>query len=158
MFRDMRRKKQQLPDDEAIAVLATQKRGVLSVQGEDGYPYGLPVNYLYDESDGCIYVHCAKAGHKVDAIAANPKVCFTTWDEGVLDDDGWSYHVKSVVAFGTATFVEDERVVHEKARALGRKYFPSEEYVEEEMRKAASRVRIIAIAIDHLTGKRVHEQ
>ena len=158
MFRDMRRRKQGLSEDEITRILTEQKRGVLSVHGEDGYPYGLPMNFLYDPAEGRIYVHSAKAGHKIDAIAADNRVCFTTWDDGVLDEDGWSYHVKSVVAFGRAELVQDERTTYEKARALGEKYFPTEEYVEDEMRKAASRVQMIAITIDHVTGKSVHEQ
>lgn len=158
MFREMRRRKQSLDADEIAQILATQKRGVLSVHGEDGYPYGLPVNFLYDEAEGRIYIHGAKAGHKIDAITADPHVCFTTWDDGVLDEDGWSYHVKSVIAFGHAQLIEDEELAYEKARELGRKYFPTEEYVEEEMRKAASRVQMFAITIDHVTGKSVHEQ
>jgi nitroimidazol reductase NimA-like FMN-containing flavoprotein (pyridoxamine 5'-phosphate oxidase superfamily) len=158
MFRDMRRRKQGLPEDEITRILTEQKRGVLSVHGEDGYPYGLPMNFLYDPAEGRIYVHSAKAGHKIDAITADNRVCFTTWDDGVLDEDEWSYHVKSVVAFGRAELVQDERTTYEKARALGEKYFPTEEYVDDEMRKAASRVQMIAITIDHVTGKSVHEQ
>ena len=158
MFRDMRRRKQGLSEDEITRILTEQKRGVLSVHGEDGYPYGLPMNFLYDPAEGRIYVHSAKSGHKIDAIAADNRVCFTTWDDGVLDEDGWSYHMKSVVAFGRAELVQDERTTYEKARALGEKYFPTEEYVEDEMRKAASRVQMIAITIDHVTGKLVHEQ
>ena len=158
MFRDMRRRKQGLSEDEITRILTEQKRGVLSVHGEDGYPYGLPMNFLYDPVEGRIYVHSAKSGHKIDAIAADNRVCFTTWDDGVLDEDGWSYHVKSVVAFGRAELVQDERTTYEKARALGEKYFPTEEYVEDEMRKAASRVQMISITIDHVTGKSVHEQ
>ena len=158
MFREMRRRKQGLSEEDIDQILAAQKRGVLSVHGEDGYPYGLPVNFLYDAAESCIYIHGAKAGHKIDAIAADPRVCFTTWDDGILDADGWSYHVKSVIAFGRAELIEDEKVALEKARELGRKYFPTEEYVEEEMRKAASRVQMIAIHLDHVTGKSVHEQ
>lgn len=158
MFREMRRRKQALSDSEIAHILTEQKRGVLSMHGEDGYPYGIPVNFFYDQSDGRIYVHGAKAGHKIDAISADARVCFTVWDDGVLDEDGWSYHVKSVVAFGTAELVSSEAVTHDKAYALGMKYFPSEEYTQEEMRKAASRVQIIAITIDHVTGKSVHEQ
>lgn len=158
MFRDMRRRKQGLSEDEITRILTEQKRGVLSVHGEDGYPYGLPMNFLYDPAEGRIYVHSAKSGHKIDAIAADNRVCFTTWDDGALDEDGWSYHVKSVVAFGRAELVQDERTTYEKARALGEKYFPTEEYVEDEMRKAASRVQMISITIDHVTGKSVHEQ
>ena len=158
MFRPMRRFKQQLPEEDCVKILKEGKRGVRAVHGEDGYPYGVPMNYVYCEENGKLYFHSAKEGHKIDAILADPRVCFTTWDDGVLDDDGWSYHVKSVIAFGTAQLINDDETTRAKAWELGMKYFPSEEYTEEEMRKAASRVQIIAIDIDHVTGKSVHEQ
>ena len=68
MFRKMRRFKQQLTAEECVAILKREKRGVLSVIGDDGYPYGMPLDHYYDEGSGKLYFHCAKAGHKLDAI------------------------------------------------------------------------------------------
>jgi nitroimidazol reductase NimA-like FMN-containing flavoprotein (pyridoxamine 5'-phosphate oxidase superfamily) len=65
MFRPMRRFKQQMTDEECIRVLKEERRGVLSLHGEDGYPYGIPINYYYDEADGRIYLHGASSGHKL---------------------------------------------------------------------------------------------
>ncbi|MBR6060592.1 MAG: pyridoxamine 5'-phosphate oxidase family protein, partial [Spirochaetales bacterium] len=73
MFRSMRRFKQQISDAECIEILKNEKRSVLSLIGDDGYPYGIPLNHFYDERDGKIYFHGAKEGHKIDAIKANPK-------------------------------------------------------------------------------------
>ena len=82
MFRNMRRTNQQVSNELCIEVLSHGQRAVLSLYGEDGYPYGVPVNYTYDASENTIYIHGAKVGHKIDAIAQNDKVCFTTWDNG----------------------------------------------------------------------------
>ena len=126
--------------------------------GEDGYPYGVPMNYYYDKDDEKIYMHCAKAGHKVDALSANEKVCFTVFNKGEKPDDDWAYFVTSVIAFGKAAFLTDMDVIRTKAKAFGMKYYPTEEEVDEEIRKDLSRANIIAITIDHMTGKRVHEK
>lgn len=74
-FRAMRRMRQELPKDETVAILSSGTYGVLSVIGDNGYPYGVPVNYVY--RDGHIYLHAALSGHKVDAMRKNDKVSFT---------------------------------------------------------------------------------
>ena len=73
MFRKMRRFKQQITDEQCIEVLMNAKRGVLSLIGEDGYPYGLPINQWYCEEDGKLYFHGAKEGHKIETITLLPK-------------------------------------------------------------------------------------
>ena len=157
MFREMRRFKQALTEEECIAVLREEKRATFAVHGENGYPYAVPVNYLYDETDGCIYFHCAKAGHKLDAIGADDKVCFTVWQEGPQEPGEWWYHMKSVICFGRAEVMGDSDEKYEKARAFGAKYFPTEEELEHELSHSYDRVNIIRIRIDHMTGKRVKE-
>lgn len=82
MFREMRRFKQQVTDEECKKVLAEEKRAAFSVIGEDGYPYTIPVNFYFDEEDNCIYLHGAREGHKIDALKTCNKVCFTTWNQG----------------------------------------------------------------------------
>ena len=67
--------RQKLPKDETVAILSSGTYGVLSVIGDNGYPYGVPVNYVY--RDGHIYLHAALSGHKVDAMRKNDKVSFT---------------------------------------------------------------------------------
>ena len=74
MFRDMRRKNQLLPQEEAEAILRQGTSGVLSLLGDGGYPYGVPLSYVYH--NGKLYFHCAKAGHKLDAIRREGKCSF----------------------------------------------------------------------------------
>jgi hypothetical protein len=105
MFRPMRRIKQQLSEGEALEVLKNAKRGVLSVIGDDGWPYGIYVNPHYE--NGKIYFHGGNAGHKIDALRKDPRASFTVIDEGVKDDGGWAYTFKSVVVFGRVEFIDD---------------------------------------------------
>jgi nitroimidazol reductase NimA-like FMN-containing flavoprotein (pyridoxamine 5'-phosphate oxidase superfamily) len=53
MFRKMVRFKQQLPEEECIGILTKQLRGVLSVLGDEGYPYGLPINHYFWRTESC---------------------------------------------------------------------------------------------------------
>lgn len=158
MFREMRRFKQQRSPEKTTEILKASKRGVLSVIGDGGYPFGVPVNFYYDESDGKIYFHSARQGHKIDSIKNCNKVCFTTWDDGYKEDGDWAWYVNSVVAIGTAELVDDRELAYEKAKKFGLKYFPTEEENEEELKRSFDRVQIIALNIDHLTGKLVHEK
>lgn len=158
MFRPMRRKKQEISKEECLRILREEKRGVLAVAGDDGYPYAVPLDFYYDEDEEIIYFHGAREGHKIDAIKRCDKVCFTVYNQGYQKDGDWSYYVTSVIVFGRAALVTDETVTYEKSRALGEKYFPTQEEVERELKQAVSRVQIVAISIDHMTGKLVHEQ
>lgn len=158
MFRPMRRVKRELPVEEAYALLKNNKRAAFSVNGDDGYPYSVPVNFYYDEEDNKIYFHSSFAGHKVDSIKANDKVCFTTWDDGVLEDGDWAYYVKSCVVFGRASFVTDKEVMFDKLKKFGMKYYPTEEEVDEEIEKDGKAVQMVAIEIEHITAKRIHEK
>ena len=82
MFREMLRKKQQLSQDECAELLRREMRGVLSVQGDDGYPYGLPMDHWYCEEDGHLYFHSGKKGHKLDAIRRCDQVSYCVYDQG----------------------------------------------------------------------------
>ena len=84
MFRELARIKQKLTLEESIALLKTELRGVLSLLGDDGYPYGLPIDHWYNEEDGCIYFHSGPTGHKVDAMKANSKASFCVYAPGNL--------------------------------------------------------------------------
>ena len=156
MFRPMRRFKQQLTDDECLSILRREPRGVLSLCGDDGYPYGVPMNYVYDE--GCLYFHCALSGHKLDALTACDKASFCVLDKGEKPDDDWAYYFNSVIVFGRITVVDDEAKKLDRLRKLGLKYFPTAVEVDEDIRKNASRCHILCLKIEHMTGKRVHER
>ena len=157
-FRPMRRIRQEVTKEECIEILTKEKRAALSVIGENGYPYAIPIDFYYEASEHVIYFHCAKEGHKIDAIQRNNRVCFTTWDTGFQTEDDWAFNVTSVVVFGTAELVEDEQKTVEKIRKLAMKYYPTIEEVESEMKKAINRAQLVAIRIDHMTGKLVNEK
>ncbi len=157
MFRPMRRIKQQLSDAEALEVQKNAKRGVLSVTGDDGWPYGVWLNPYYREADGRLYFHGAKEGHKIDALRKDARAAFTAIDEGVRDEGGWALTFRSVVVFGRVEFVEDHAFALEVCRELARRFNPSEEDIEKESQLAGARLQILCLVPEHLTGKRVHE-
>lgn len=158
MFRKIRRTKNEISTEEAKDLLRNNRRAAFSVNGDDGYPYTVPVNFYYEEEDNKIYFHSAKAGHKIDSIKANDKVCFTTWNDGTLEDGDWAFHVSSCVVFGRAKLIDDRKITEEKVRKLARKYYPSAEEVEKEIKKDINDVQLVAIEIEHISGKKVHER
>jgi nitroimidazol reductase NimA-like FMN-containing flavoprotein (pyridoxamine 5'-phosphate oxidase superfamily) len=157
MFRKMRRFKQQITDEQCIEVLKNSKRGVLSLIGEDGYPYGLPINQWYCEEDGKIYFHGAKEGHKIDAIKACDKVSFCTWDEGYRKDDDWALNINSVIVFGRIKLVEDEDTAIKICTNLTKKFTDDEEYLQKELKNALPRVQCLELIPEYMTGKLVNE-
>ncbi len=159
MFREMRRIKQQVSTEECKRILTEEKRATLSVIGEEGYPYGVPVNFYYNEATGCIYIHGADQGHKADAIRSCDKVCLTVWDQGFKREGRWEWNVTSVVVFGRASYVEEQPLKFDMLKALTYKYYPSREEADEELASPAmSRVSLLAIHIDHMSGKLVNEK
>ena len=153
MFRDMRRSKQQLTEAENIEILKQGTYGVLSVAGEDGYPYGVPVNYVYE--DGKIYIHGANAGHKIDAIRRNSKVTFCVVDKSDVIKEEYTTRYRSVIAFGKAKIVADEREILAIAEKLAIRFWP-EDTKEHRDRVIANDIKvlgIIEIELEHVTGK-----
>lgn len=157
MFRDMRRKKQQVEDAEVKAILSEAKRGVLSLVGDEGYPYGVPMNYYYAEDENRIYFHGAKSGHKFDAIAANDKACFTVLNKGFKNEGEWYWRFTSVIVFGRIYALDEMERQESLLRALGLKYYPTPEGVEEEL-SSADRAQVFVLEIVHMTGKQITEK
>lgn len=157
MFRTMRRFKQQISDAECVEILKTEKRGVLSLIGDDGYPYGIPLSHFYDERDGKIYFHGAKEGHKIDAINANPKACFCVMDKGFKKEGDWALNIKSVIAFGKVSLITDIKKSEEICTKLVQKFTDDKEYLENELKNALARVQCFEFTIEHMTGKLVNE-
>ena len=158
MFRKIRRTKSEISVEEAKILLKNNKRAAFSVNGDNGYPFTIPINFYYDENENKIYFHSAKSGHKIESIKASNKVCFTTWDDGYLDEGDWAYHVSSCVVYGRAILVEDRKITEEKVRTLAMKYYPTTKEVEQEIQKSIDRVQLVAIDIEHISGKKVHEK
>lgn len=161
MFRPMRRSKQQLPHEEALAILQEGSTGILALSGDDGYPYLVPLNYLYVEADepealGKVYFHSAKAGHKIDAIECDPKASFCVIADDTVLPDKYSTAYKSVIAFGTVRLIEGN-LAHKALFDLGDKYNPHhEDRTLEEVNSAEHKCAMIEFTIEHLTGKESH--
>lgn len=155
MFRKMRRYKQELSFDECEKVLVSEPRGVLAVHGENGYPYALPMNFIY--LNGRLYFHSAKEGHKLEAIAKNDKVSFCVMDKGFRKDGQWPLNIRSVVVFGRIARLDDTKNAEAILRRLGLKYYPSAGEVEAEISKSMKNADILELTIDHMTGKLVNE-
>ena len=157
MFREMMRIKQQLPQEECIQILKNEPRGVLSVLGDDGYPYGMPINQYYCEEDGKIYFHIGKRGHKVDAIKRCDKASFCAYDQGFRREGEWALNIRSVIVFGRIEIIEDTEKVYEISRRLSRKFTDDEAYIEHEIVKSGPRTLMFALVPEHMTGKLVNE-
>lgn len=155
-FRPLRRFRQQLPQGECIGILQTAYRGSLSLIGDGGYPYTIPVNFLY--KDGKLYFHSAMEGHKLDAIRACDKACFTVIDAPQKEPDQWWYNVRSVICFGRIHIVEDESQKDAFLRQIGAKYFPSGYDIETDMQRNAPRALVLEFDVEHISGKRVREK
>lgn len=158
MFRKLARIKQQLPQAECIDILKAEPRGVLSVLGDDGYPYGMPLNHYYCEADGKIYFHSGKTGHKVDAIMREKKVSFCVCDQGVREDGDWALTFRSVIVFGKIEIVEDYDRIIEISRAPSHKFTQDEAYIADEVEKHGKHTLCFALVPEQICGKRVHEK
>ena len=157
-FRPLRRKKNAISEEAAKALLQQERRGVLAINGDDGYPYAIPINYYYDMEAGKIYFHGAKKGYKVDALNSCDKVCFTVFGNEHFEDGDWAPYMQSTVVFGRCHLLETNEETIEKLRTFAMKYYPSAEEVEEEIAQDAHAAQIFEITIEHLCGKQVQEK
>ena len=134
MFREMIRKNRKLSMEECVQVLKTETRGVLSVIGDDDYPYGTPMNHFYNEEDGKVYFHCGNIGHRLDALRKNDKVSFCVYNQGYREEGEWALNVKSVIIFGRMEIVDDMEKIIDITTKLSYKYIQDDEYIKEEIR------------------------
>ena len=157
MFRELVRKRQVISREECIGILKKEPRGVLSVLGDDEYPYGMPMNHYYCEADGKIYFHGGKNGHKIDAMKRHEKVSFCVYDQGFRKEGEWALNIRSVIVFGRIEFVEDQGKMMEISRQLSYKFTRDEQYIENEICHAGPRTLVFALVPEHMTGKLVNE-
>lgn len=159
MFRENRRKQKEISLEEAKRLLKTERRGVLAVNGDDGYPYAVPINYLYSESEGKIIFHGSRVGHKIDSIKKSDKICFTVFGgESIKDELTWAPYLQSVVIFGRCRLIDDQDLAIDLVRKLSRKYYPNEELIDEEVSQSGKAVQMFEIEIEHMTGKEIQER
>lgn len=155
MFREMRRKKQNLSSKECASILKKGTAGTLALLGDDGYPYAVPLNYFYDDNSEKIYFHCAMIGHKIDAIKNNAKASFCVIGQDVVVPEEFADYYKSVIVFGSIRIVEDEAEKITAVTKLTKKYCPdeSDEGINKEIEKFRSSLCILEFSIEHTTGK-----
>ena len=149
---EMYKKDRQINQEAAEKLLAGGNHGTLAVNGDDGYPYAVPVNYVYDS--GSIYIHSAKYGYKIDALNRDSKVCFTAVVNEKIEQSMFTSAYRSVIAFGKVSFVEDET---ERRRILEQFIYKlTPDYIESGMKfvdGAIAKTALLKIDIEELTGK-----
>lgn len=155
MFREMRRKTQQLTDAESIAILEKSSSGVLALLGDEQYPYALPISYVY--RDGKLYFHCAMAGHKLDAIAGSDKASFCVIDRDQVVPEEYTTYYRSVIAFGRIRMLEDTAAKRAAIECLAEKYAPAQAGADQEINQSWSRLCMLEMRIEHMTGKEAIE-
>ena len=145
-----------LSKEECEEILTREPRGVLALLGDYDYPYALPMSHVY--VDGKIYFHGAMQGHKNDAVKKHDKVSYCVFDEGVKNDDGWSYTFRSVIVFGRIRTLTDDDGKVEKLTHLGDKFFPTHDETVREIERLLHRTEVFEITIEHMSGKTVVEK
>lgn len=153
MFREMRRNKQYLPAEEVTAILDRATSGVLALAGDEGYPYAVPLSFVYTE--GRIYFHCAKEGHKLDAVRRSPLASFCVIDQDEIRQDQFTTAYRSVIAFGQIKIMDSPEAIMAAIRLLAQKYSPSLSEAERqtEIDGALAHLCMLELNIEHLTGK-----
>lgn len=155
-FRQMRRKRQQLSQEESIDILRKATSGTLALLGDHNYPYAVPISYVY--SDGKLFFHSALSGHKVDAIRNHDKASFCVIEQDQVQPKEFTTYFRSVIAFGRIHIIEDEKEKMAAARLLAERYNPhDEEGFQKELEKGFARMMAICFNIEHLTGKEAIE-
>lgn len=158
MFRKIRKIKNEINQAEAKELLKNSRRGILAMNGDDGYPYAIPVNYFYDETEGKIFFHGAKAGYKVDCLKSSDKVCFTVIGSEMIRAEEWAPYMQSVVIFGRCQLIDDKQNAMKRLKDFAMKYYPSENMVLDEIKEDGKATQMFEIDVEYMTGKEVQEK
>lgn len=152
MFREMRRFRQQLSPEETVRIFTRNSFGVLAVEGDAGYPYAVPLSYVF--ADNFLYFHSAKEGHKLDGIKHNSKASFCVVDQDLVVPKEFTTYFASAIAFGSAKIVEEDAEKRRYLELLAEKYSPGDtEGRDREIELTFDNVCVIALEIEHMTGK-----
>ena len=157
MFREMRRKRQQLTDAECFEILEKNTSGVLAVTGDDDYPYAVPLSYALDANK--IYFHCAKSGHKLDAIQRNCKASFCVIDQDLIVPAEYTTYFRSVIVFGKMRVVQDEQEKRTAIEKIAVKYAPDDSVTgrQQAIDREWDTLCILEMNMEHMTGKEAIE-
>ena len=157
MFRELSRKNKKIPLLECIEILKNEKRGVLSVVGESGYPYGMPMNHFYCEEDNKLYFHCGKSGHRLDALKRCNKASFCVCNEGEKIGSDWALNFKSVIVFGTMEIIDDMQKIINITTELSHKFTKDEDYIKREIEAFGEETLLLVLTPEHICGKKIKE-
>ena len=157
MFRETRRKRQALRGDEIADVLYRGTHGVLALYGDGGYPYAVPLSYVFDGEK--LYFHCAKNGHKLDAIRKDPKASFCVVDQDQVVPEEYTTYFRSVIVFGTTRILEDDSEKRTAIEKLAVRYAPddTEEHREKAIERDWRALCVLEMSVDHMSGKEAIE-
>ena len=154
MERKMRRFRQELSENESLEILKKGKVAVMAVDGDDDYPYAVPLNYVFHNR--YIYVHSASQGHKVDALKRNPKCSLCIIDKDDVIPEKFTSYFRSVIAFGKAEIITSEDTKITALHLLCDKYSPGLN-PSEEINKSLRQVTVIRIRLERITCKEAIE-
>ena len=157
VFREMRRKKQTLSQQEIANILHKGTSGVLALLGDNDYPYAVPISYVYD--DGKIYFHSAKSGHKIDAIQKTAKASFCVIDEDLVVPEEYTTYFRSVIAFGRIQIIENDSEKRAAIEKLAIKYAPEDTAANRDntINREWKPLCMLEMTIEHITGKEAIE-
>lgn len=152
MYREMRRKKQFLSENETIKIFEKGTSGTLALIGDGDYPYALPISYVY--CDKKLFFHSAKEGHKIDAMKKNNKVSFCVIDKDDVVPEKYTTYFRSAIAFGRIKILEDVKQKHKAMEKFIEKYSPENpERRQREIELHDSAFCVMELEIEHMTGK-----
>lgn len=156
----MRRKNQALSEEECTTILNNATSGTLALLGDGGYPYSLPISYVFEppsaSTTGCgrLFFHSALNGHKIDAIKGCDKASFCVIAKDEVHPSEYTTYFRSVICFGKIRILTDEAEKDHALRLLGNRYYPNQDAeLDKELLKAARACHAIELTIEHLTGK-----
>ncbi len=157
MFRELTRKTKQISNEECLQLLCNEKRGILCVNGDEGYPYSMPMNHFYNREDGCIYFHCGRGGHRLDSIKRSDKISFCVCEKGFREAFEWAYTVRSVIVFGRVEIIDNINEIIKIATELSHKFTNDDEYIKGEIERYGEATLLLKLTPEHISGKRVKE-
>ena len=132
-------------------------RGVLCVLGDDEYPYGSPMNFWYNDEDGCLYFHSARVGHRPDALKKHSKVSFCIYDQGYREEGDWALNITSVIVFGKMELITDVDTVVSICTRMSHKYTQDDAFINSEIQKFSRGTLLMKLVPEHICGKKVRE-
>ena len=151
---DIRRQDRCMDEERSRQLLLECEYTILSMVDNDGMPYGIPVNFVF-ERPGHLYIHCAPEGRKLQCLAHHPQVsmCMVGYTHVLASQFTSEY--ESVVLTGTARTTLSEEEKKHALMLLVEKYSP--DFRREggtAIRRSMHRTEVIRIDIKTFSGKR----